>query len=46
MSAYWADYVRLMIPGFLWTAASALPLAIATALAARRASFSAPQRER
>lgn len=34
MSAYWADYVRLMMPGFLWTAASALPLAIATALAA------------
>jgi hypothetical protein len=34
MSAYWADYVRLMMPGFLWTTASALPLALATALAA------------
>jgi hypothetical protein len=34
MNAYWTDYVRLMMPGFLWTAASALPLAIATALAA------------
>lgn len=34
MSAYWVDYVRLMIPGILWTAASALPLAVATALAA------------
>ena len=34
MSAYWAEYVRLLIPGFLWMAISALPLAVGTGLAA------------
>lgn len=42
MSAYWVDYVRLMIPGFLLTAASALPLAIATAVAAAHLGWRNP----
>jgi hypothetical protein len=34
MSAYWADFLRILWPGLLWTSISAFPLAIGTALAA------------
>lgn len=34
MNAYWADFIQFLIPGFLWMAASAFPLAVGTGLAA------------